>query len=193
MVGIKRLTNLRDLARRCIDENIPGDFIETGVWRGDCCILMRSVIADNNDRRAVYVADSFAGLPAPTIRQDDGSELHQYPELAVSEDTVRNSFAKYGLLDQQVVFVEGFFQETLPRLGDIKFSLIRLDGDMYESTIVALDHLHPRLSIGEFVIVDDYGALAPCRQAVADYRAAHGINSPIHTIDHSGVWWRKDE
>jgi hypothetical protein len=193
MVGIKRLTNVRDLAQRCIDDNVPGDFIETGVWRGGCCILMRGVIADNNDGRTVYVADSFAGLPRPTMREDEGDELYKYPELAVSEETVRKNFDKYGLLDQQVVFLKGFFQETLPQLGNVKFSLIRLDGDMYESTIVALDHLFPRLSIGGFVIVDDYGALAPCRQAVTEYRATHNIDSPIHAIDHTGIWWRKDK
>jgi O-methyltransferase len=70
-------------------------------------------------------------------------------------------------------------------------ALIRLDGDMYSSTIVALQSLYPKLSPGGFIIVDDYGAIPACKQAVTDFRSQLGIDEPIERIDWTGVWWRK--
>ena len=152
MVGVDRLRNLRDLAQTALDDNIPGDFIETGVWRGGCCILMRGILAANGVReRKVYVADSFKGVPPPQPElypADRGDTLYRHSELAVPLDTVKANFDRYGLLDDQVVFVEGLFSDTLPSLRCGSFALIRLDGDLYESTILALQHLHPKLSAG---------------------------------------------
>jgi O-methyltransferase len=195
MIGLRRLENIRELGQRVIDEAIPGDFIETGVWRGGCCILMRGILAANgvNDRR-VYVADSFAGLPPPKtleFPQDEGLNLHLHKELAVSLEEVKANFAHYGLLNEQVIFVQGLFQETLPALEAGPFALLRLDGDLYESTHVALSALYPKLSSGGFVVIDDYGVLPACQGAVSDYRALTGIEAPIHEIDWSGVWWQK--
>lgn len=195
MVGVLRLANLRQLMQQTLRQGIPGDFIETGVWRGGCCILMRGILAANRvTDRKVFVADSFAGLPPPDpdrFPQDMGLALHTIPELAVSCDEVKANFARYGLLDDQVVFIEGFFSDTLPKLEAGPFALIRLDGDMYESTYVALENLYPKLSTGGFVIIDDYGAVRQCQQAVADYRQKMGIVDDIHRIDWTGVYWRK--
>lgn len=194
MAGIARLENLRDLTQAAIDDGIPGDFIETGVWRGGCCILMRGVLAANGvtDRR-VFVADSFDGLPppSPAYPKDANDQLFKHSELAVSVAQVQANFRAYGLLDERVVFVKGLFQGTLPDLETGPLALIRLDGDMYESTIVALTALYPRVSPGGFVIIDDYGAIEACRAAVTDYRAQHGIEAPIRDVDWTGVWWRK--
>ncbi len=195
MVGVDRLHNLWHLVQTALDEHIPGDFIETGVWRGGCCILMRGILAANGVReRKVYVADSFKGLPPPKpglYPADRDSDLHMHPELSVPVDVVKANFNRYGLLDDQVVFVEGFFSDTLPSLQCGPFALIRLDGDLYESTYVALQHLHPKVSPGGFVIIDDFGVVPACRQAVLEYREHHKIDSPIHQVDRSGVWWRK--
>jgi O-methyltransferase/8-demethyl-8-(2,3-dimethoxy-alpha-L-rhamnosyl)tetracenomycin-C 4'-O-methyltransferase len=194
MVGLARLTNLKELTQRTIDEPIPGDYIETGVWRGGCCILMRAVLEANQIRdRKVYVADSFAGLPPP--KPDpypaDTMDMHYtVPELAIPIDQVRANFSAYGLLDDQVIFVPGFFQDTLATLKAGPFALIRLDGDMYESTIVALNALYPRLSSGGFVIIDD-DALRGCKAAVDDFRRDHRITSAINTVDWTGIWWQK--
>jgi O-methyltransferase len=192
MVGVRRLENLRDLTQRVLDENTPGHFIETGVWRGGCCILMRGILAANEvlDRN-IYVADSFKGLPPPKIEQDAGDLHYTFPELAVSEAQVRANFERYGLLDDQVVFVSGLFQDTLKLLDVSPFSLLRLDGDMYESTYIALEQLYPRLSPGGFVIIDDYGAIPNCARAVTDYRAKHGIAEPLHEVDWTCVWWQR--
>ena len=197
MVGILRLQNVRELAQRAIELGISGDFIETGVWRGGCCILMRGVLAANaiTDRK-VYVADSFEGLPPPkpdVYPQDKGDQLHTVRELAVSVEEVKANFGRYGLLDERVVFVKGFFSDTLPTLEAGPFALIRLDGDMYESTYVALEALYPRLSPGGFIIIDDYGAIAQCRAAVTDYRSKFKIEAPLQQVDWTAVYWQKPE
>jgi O-methyltransferase/8-demethyl-8-(2,3-dimethoxy-alpha-L-rhamnosyl)tetracenomycin-C 4'-O-methyltransferase len=156
---------------------------------------MRGILAANSiGDRKVYVADSFKGLPAPNVDlfpQDAGSDLHTIPELAVSADEVRANFSRYGLLDDQVVFVEGYFSDTLPHLDVEPLALIRLDGDMYESTYVALECLYPKLSMGGFVIIDDYGAVPACARAVGDFRESRGIAEPMHQIDWTAVWWQK--
>jgi len=195
MVGVRRLENLRELAQRVIDEGVPGDFVETGVWRGGCCILMRGILAANAIKnRKVYAVDSFAGLPPPKadeFPQDEGLNLHVYTELAVSLDQVKANFARYGLLDEQVVFVKGLFQDSLPSLNAGPFALIRLDGDLYESTSVALEALYPKLSPGGFIIVDDFNCLSCCRQAVLDYRSRIGITAAMQQVDWSASWWQK--
>ena len=136
MVGILRLRNVRELAQRALDLGVSGDFIETGVWRGGCCILLRGVLAANEvTDRKVYVADSFEGVPPPKsylYPQDTGDTLHTVPELAVSMEEVKANFGRYELLDDQVVFVKGFFSDTLPKLHAGPFALMRLDGDLYE-------------------------------------------------------------
>ncbi len=195
MVGVRRLENVRELAQQVIDQGIPGDLVEAGVWRGGCCIFMRGILAANAIKdRKVYVVDSFEGLPPPNpnlFPQDEGLNLHLYTELAVSLEQVKANFARYGLLDDQVVFVKGLFQNTLPSLDAGPFALIRLDGDLYESTSVALESLYPKLSSGGFIILDDYKLIPSVKAAVMDYRTRLGIESPIYDIDWSAVWWQK--
>lgn len=194
MIGLKRLHNTRMLAERAIQNGIPGDFIETGVWRGGACVMLRAVCEAYGERnRKVICADSFEGLPPPNPDEypaDTGDKHHTVKILAVSMDDVKNAFTAYDLLDDQVEFLKGWFKDTLPSL-DRSFALVRLDGDMYESTIQGLDSLYDRLSPGGFLIVDDYGAVPACRQAVQEYREKHNITDELHPIDWTGVWWRK--
>lgn len=193
MVGIARLDNLQACIERVIEDRVPGDLIETGVWRGGASIFMRGVLRalEVGDRR-VWVADSFQGLPPPDggFVQDEGDMHHLFSDLAVPLEAVRENFRRYGLLDEQVRFLPGWFRDTLPGLGDERWALIRLDGDMYESTMEALEHLYPQLSVGGYVIVDD-GSLPPCRAAVDDFRRRHGIEEPIEWIDWTGFFWRR--
>jgi O-methyltransferase len=195
MVGAARLRNLAELTCAVLDKGIPGDLIETGAWRGGCCILMRALLAVYGDReRRVYVADSFEGLPKPRedVYEADAGDIHYtFNQLAVSLEQVKRNFSRYGLLDEQVVFVKGFFSDTLPKLRGSNFALLRLDGDMYQSTICALNELYPMLSPGGYIIIDDYGAVPGCKAAVTDYRRDHNIDEPLQTVDWTGVWWRK--
>lgn len=195
MIGRARLSSLRQMTEATLREGVPGDYIETGVWRGGACILMRAVLAAHGvtDRR-VFVADSFEGLPRPDrdrYPRDRGDRLFSFSELAVSEAEVRRNFETYGLLDAQVVFLKGFFRDTLPPLKGHRFALIRLDGDMYESTHDALTNLYDGLSPGGYVVVDDYGILDACKQAVHDFLSTRGLDPRIEPIDHACVWWKK--
>lgn len=195
MIGVRRLENLRWAVETVLRESVPGDLIETGVWRGGACILMRGLLAAHDERsRQVIVADSFEGLPYPdaaAFPRDAGDTHHQFRELAVSIDQVKAHFAAYGLLDAQVKFLKGWFRDTLPTLKGRRFALVRLDGDMYQSTIESLENLYDRLSPGGFLIVDDYGAIPACKAAVDDFRAERGITEPLQSVDWTGVWWRR--
>lgn len=195
MIGSKRMGNLRALSERVIFGGVPGDFIETGVWRGGACIFMRAILQAYGVRnRKVWLADSFAGLPAPdppAYPADAGDTFHTYADLAVSLGDVKRNFDKYGLLDDQVVFLQGWFKDTLPSAPIERLAILRLDGDMYESTMDALRHLYDKLSPRGFVIVDDYRVVAGCRAAVDDFRLARGIEDAIIEIDGVGVYWQK--
>lgn len=193
MAGMKRLDNLQMAVETVLAEKIPGDLIETGVWRGGSCILMKAVLASYGVRnRRLYVADSFEGLPPPDAAYpvDQGDTLYQEDFLRVSEAQVRNNFRRYGLLDKQVVFLKGFFADTLPGAPIDKLAVLRLDGDMYSSTMDALNALYHKLQPGGFCIIDDY-ALLTCAAAVQDFRAKHGIDDAMIQIDRIALYWRK--
>lgn len=194
MIGAKRMNNVRNECERVIAAGVPGDFMETGVWRGGACMMMRAVLKayQITDRR-VIAADSFAGLPPPSegIMADAGADFHTYKDFAVSLEEVKAAFARYGLLDEQVVFLEGLFKDTLPAAPVETLALLRLDGDMYESTMEGLVHLYHKLSSGGTLIVDDYYLFDAHRQAVDEFRAAHHVTDPITQIDHFGGYWIK--
>ena len=194
MVGTARLDNVHHLVRDVLQRDVPGDLIETGVWRGGVSIFMRGLLrAYGDEDRTVYVADSFAGVPPPDVDNypaDEGLDLYQWTPLAVPLEEVRANFARYGLLDDRVRFVEGWFRDTLPDLREHRWAILRLDGDLYESTMDALTNLYPGLSEGGWLIIDDY-EIPACIEAVGDFRAAHGVTEEMQQIDGRGVFWQK--
>jgi len=177
------------------DARINAMPIVSGVWRGGATIFMRAVLkAYGATDRLVWVVDSFEGLPHPNATKypaDDRDKHHTYSLLRVDVEQVKENFKRYGLLDEQVRFLKGWFRDTLPSLAKQRWAVVRLDGDMYESTMDGLVNLYPNLSVGGYLIVDDYGAIPSCRQAVEDYRRAQGIDDPIQAIDWTGVFWRR--
>ncbi len=195
MIGMKRLDNINYCFDTVIQDDIKGDMIETGVWRGGACIFMRGLLAAYEvEDRKVYVADSFKGLPKPEgliYPADIGQKFHENRLMAVSLDQVKRNFERYNLLDDKVIFLEGWFRDTLPNAPIEKLAIMRLDGDMYSSTIEALNVLYPKLSPGGFCIIDDYGALDSCRKAVDEFRKLNNISDKMHSIDWTGIFWRK--
>ncbi|NDH95935.1 MAG: macrocin O-methyltransferase [Actinobacteria bacterium] len=195
MVGRRRLANVRSAVETVLEDGVPGDLIETGVWRGGVTILMRGILeAWGDTERQVWVADSFEGLPAPNVEEypdDAGHDMSGVSTLMVGAEQVRANFERYGLLDDQVSFLEGWFADTLPTAPINQLAVLRLDGDLYESTMDALVPLYDKVSPGGFVIVDDYGAWEPCRKAVDEFRHRHDITDPIIEVDWTGVYWRK--
>jgi O-methyltransferase len=194
MIGFKRMENVRSECERVLRAGVPGDFMETGVWRGGAVMMMRAVLkAYGNSDRRVFAADSYAGLPAPTegVAPDAGAEFHKWTDFAVSLDEVKGNFARYGLLDDQVVFLEGLFKDTLPTAPVTQLAVLRLDGDMYESTRDGIVNLYPKLARGGTLIADDYHLFEAHRMAIDEYRAAHAIADEIVRIDEWGVYWVK--
>jgi O-methyltransferase len=197
MIGLKRLDNLRHCVRTVVEDEVPGDLIETGVWRGGACILMRGALkAYGDESRCIWVADSFRGLPKPNpdkYAADSGDAHWTHNDyLGVPLEQVQANFARYDLLDDRVKFLEGWFRDTLSTAPIEQLSILRLDGDMYESTIDAISALYPKLSVGGFVIVDDY-CLEGCKAAIHAYRAAHGIDDPMIDIDGTAIYWRRTQ
>jgi hypothetical protein len=195
MIGLKRLNNIQLCAENILKDNIKGDFIEAGVWHGGSTIFMRGIFKPLDIKnRIVWVADSFQGCPFPNAikyPRDRNSNLYQIDVLNVPLKEVQSNFKRYGLLDKQVRFIEGWFKDTLPDAPIKSLSLIRLDGDLYESTMDSLISLYPKLSIGGYIIIDDFNCYSYCRQAVLDYRKQHNIKEKIITIDWSAIYWRK--
>src|ERR1700759_144551 len=132
MIGPDRLNNIQYCVGSILRDGVPGDLIETGVWRGGATIFMRAILKVYGvTDRTVWVADSFSGLPPPDTENypaDVGLNLYVFEKLAVPLEAVRENFAKYGLLDDQVQFLKGWFKDTLPQAPIEKLALIRLDG-----------------------------------------------------------------
>jgi O-methyltransferase len=191
MVGHRRLDNIQDCVETVLRNEIPGDLVETGVWRGGGSIFMRAVLKAHGvtDRR-VWAADSFDGFPEPV--SNDDTDLRHVQYLKVSLDDVRGAFDRFGLLDDQVRFLPGWFHETLPSAPIERIAVLRLDGDLYSSTMSALRALYSRVSSGGYVIVDDYYSWESCRRAVTEFLEAENLTPNIQRIDWTGAFWRVD-
>jgi O-methyltransferase len=196
MSGLCRLDDLQSCVDSVVRDRVGGDFIEAGAWRGGATILMRAALdslGDDGDR-TVWVADSFQGFPDAdgegAGRDDVGAYLSAFDFLAVSVEEVRDNFARFGF-KRGVRFLRGFFKDTLPELADRRWAIVRLDGDSYDATRVALESLYPGLSVGGYLIVDDYGAVEECRRAVDEFRRNHGITEALEAVDWTCVRWRR--
>jgi hypothetical protein len=204
MIPLARFDNIRNCIENILRDGAPGDLIETGVWRGGATIFMRGVLkAHGIHDRLVWVADSFEGLPEPNpdlfpleAKAQSGPVMQKaYHNLAVSLEEVNRNFAAYGLLDHQVNFLKGWFKDTLPTAPIGNLSLMRLDGDFYESTRDALKYLYDKLSIGGFVIIDDYGedSWTYCRKAVDEFRSERHIEDPLIAVDSKCSYWQRSQ
>ena len=171
---------------------VPGDFIEAGIWRGGAVILMRALIdAYGMANRKVFAADSFAGIPRNERGRNDPVDLWKDRWIAPLNE-VRQNIARLGLLDDRIVFVPGFFADSLKTLAGERFSLIRLDSDSYDSVETSLEYLYPLLSKGGVVIIDDWH-LDGCKAAVADYRSRYGIDDKIYVFDGNAYWTKRQD
>jgi O-methyltransferase len=194
MVGLTRLDHLQRCVESVVRDGVEGDLIEAGVWRGGASILMRATLNSLDAGRTVWLADSFEGFPEPdeeTFPADSERDLSRFDFFSIPAEEVHANFARLGL-DNGVRFVPGFFDETMPTLRGGTWSVVRLDGDTYEATHLALDSLYPGLSAGGHLVVDDYYMLPECRRAVDEYRREHDISEPLEPIDWNSVGWRRE-
>jgi O-methyltransferase len=190
MVGLGRLDDLQACVESVVEDQIDGDVIEAGAWRGGASMLMRATLDTLGDGRTVWVADSFQGFPDDEARDAGDLDLSAFDFLAAPLEDVRGSFARLGL-DRGVEFVPGFFAQTLPALTGRRWAIVRLDADTYEPTRLALECLYPGLATGGYLILDDYGSFEGCRRAVDEFRREHGITDPIERVDSTCSRWRR--
>lgn len=176
------LVTTMELARRAIIEEVPGDFVECGVFAGSHPAVMARELMWSNEQRLVHLFDSFQGIPHAGPKDDEtitgciGAHLPMDGRLvssgvsACTQEQVAGHMREWGIDPAYLRYHVGWFQNTVPMAAkSIKqIALLRLDGDLYDSTAVCLEHLYPRVSRGGFIIIDDY-ALTGCRRAVADY------------------------
>lgn len=197
MVPKKTLDNVEFCIKDTISNLVEGDFVELGIWRGGCCILANEIYKQLDTKRKVFAYDSFEGLPKPNVDRypvDMGDNHWTLPELSVSLETVKNNFEIFGDYSN-VFFFKGWFRDTLPENTIEKISVLRLDGDMYESTIDPLNYLYPKLSKGGYCIIDDYQHKG-ARSAVEDYRKINNITDEIKIIQGPGydsAYWQKND
>jgi len=191
------LDNVRVCVESVLREKVPGDLVECGVWRGGVTLYMRAILKAHDIRdRSVWALDSFEGLPEPDLEQNPLDYL-SYETLrliggfAVGVEEVKDTFRRFGLLDEQVRFVPGWFDQTVPQLEIGPIAVLRLDADFYASTVPLLQHLVPKVSPGGFVIIDDYGIPhMDARRAVDEYRQQWGVSAPLVTVNDQTVYWR---
>ena len=179
MLSRERLEHLEIILKQFQDEAIAGDIIETGCWRGGACIYMRAILENLGEpSRVVYAADSFEGVPKPNLERYpiDAYSTHWSSDwLKAPVEGVREAFRRYGYLDDRTVILKGWFKDTIPGLKSRsrRWCLLRLDGDIYESTIQVLDALYDDLVPGGYVVIDDFGT---------DVGAAHATRDFLHKI-----------
>ena len=174
---------------------MPGDLLEAGVWRGGACIFMHAILkAYGETGRRIWGADSFQGLPAPNPDKypaDSGQVFHCHTELAVSLEEVRRNFAKYGLLDDQVVFLQGWLQDSLPVAPIERLALLRIDADLYESTQPCPT---PLVRPGVLAVLLWWMTTmrsSPAAKPPSLFEPPMGFLIPMQDIDGVGIFWKK--
>ena len=191
LIGEDGLDNIKDLLEKVKENNTPGAFLEAGVWRGGACIWARAMMDYLKINEPVYVCDSFEGVPSPQWKEDWGDQNYLMRELSVSLNTVKENF-NYFVLEGPVRFIKGLFKDTMPMLKNNleSISILRADGDMYESTTQILENLYDKVSSGGFVIVDDY-ALPGAKMAIDNFRTKRNIEAPLTKVNDTIYYWQK--
>lgn len=188
-IGKARLDNIEFCIRSVLADGVKGDLLEAGAWRGGASIFMRGCLsAFEVTDRLVWVCDSFEGNPV--LPDQPGLPLTAY-HPPVDLEAVKRNFALYDLLDDQVRFLEGWFDQTLPKAPIGSLALLRLDAQQYESATCVLDTLYDRLSPGGYLVVHDYHIVESSRRAIDDFRARRAVADPIEELDGVSVFWRK--
>jgi len=207
MTTTARSKALWKFCKMVFEEDIPGDFVECGVWKGGSSGLMALAQKkfEINGTRKIHLFDSFEGLPQPG--HEDGERAADYSggvsagelisvhQCEAGLDEVRAFLlGKLQIPRNRLVFHKGWFQNSLPDLGPEpgQIALLRLDGDWYGSTKVCLDYLYDRVPIGGIIILDDYFCWEGCKKATDEFRIARGIDDEIIRIDVDAGYWIKN-
>lgn len=201
MTSVPRLVNTLKSCRYVVENKIPGDFVECGVWRGGNSILAKKLFNELDSQRCVWMFDTFEGMTAPTefdvaartgvhaSQKYENSQKNTYNEWCyASLEDVQNNCEKSGLKLEDFRFVKGDVSKTLLKKRNIpnKISVLRLDTDWYESTKLELEILYPIINVGGVLIIDDYGHWEGARKAVDEYFSVVDYKPLLNVIDHTG-------
>jgi len=186
MVPKGRIDSLEKSLKSVISNNIPGDIVECGTWRGGLAALMLHYIIKNNLSKKLYIYDTFKGMPEPGIK-DDARAMEKYSRTRDGEfsdwcradlNTVKNTLSKVSPnFHEHCTLIEGMVEQTLDNCEVSTIALCRIDTDFYDSTKKEFDVLYPKISVGGYMLVDDYTAWGGCRKAVHEYLATLDSNS----------------
>lgn len=201
MVSDERLYATILACRHVVQQGIPGDFVECGVYKGGNAIIAAHLFKAYGAPRQVWLFDTFRGMTAPTDEDRESHSgkpvLEEFQSQARGDhnewvycpiEQVQAHFRAAGLLDDRVRFVQGDVLETLVEGQPLPeaVSVLRLDTDWYESTRRELEVLYPRLSTGGVLMIDDYGHFLGAQKATDEYFAAGRARPLLHYIDYTG-------
>jgi predicted O-methyltransferase YrrM len=193
MCSVARLRGLYGAVRHAVREDIAGDIVECGCARGGSAALMALTLRQMGARRRLWLFDTFEGLPAPSSHDADFEIADLFTGTCVGTlDEVRGLFERLRIADD-VTFVKGLFQDTLPATSIPRIAVLHIDGDWYESVKVCLDSLYDKVVPGGVIQLDDYGYWAGARKAVDEFRQERGIQAPLQRLDYSGRFLIKPE
>jgi hypothetical protein len=173
-----------------VRHRIPGDIVECGVWKGGSIMAAARTLLRLEETRQLWLFDTFTGMSAPTaedvsVCNVNAEEDYKANYLRVGVDEVRSHVLSTGYPPEQIRFVEGKVEDTIPAQAPAQIALLRLDTDWYESTRHELVHLFPRLVRGGVLIIDDYGHWQGARKASDEYFAANNVGILLNRIDFS--------
>lgn len=200
MTSIERISALIDAVDYVVDQQIQGDFVECGVWRGGSMMaIAKTLLSRNQNDRQLWLYDTFEGMSAPEACDIDhvGSTAAELLKLQSPDDPasiwcqcsleeVRTNLDSTGYPDGGIRYVKGPVEKTLPEQIPKRIALLRLDTDWYQSTKHELTHLFPRLVDGGVLVIDDYGHWKGCRKAVDEYIKTNKISILLNRIDYTG-------
>lgn len=189
-----RLDYLQQCINIIIENNIDGDFIEVGAWRGGAGKFMRELLKDLKiTNRNIYSAASYHAFITSfnwKYKYDKLIKNLQIKRLARLLNKIEY-FEGYDWEIDTLSAIQGWFHDTLPTEPIEKIALLRLDGDTYKATMGSLVNLYPKLSSGGIIIIDDWNAVAGCKKAVIDFRNKNRITEDFHEIDPLSIFWKK--
>ena len=191
MTSLERMYALRDATQYIAKHKIPGDIVECGVWKGGSLMMCALTLVKIGDTgRNIYMYDTYTGMPEPS-RNDkwEGLErqcLNDCKWTFASLEEVQKNMLATGYPQENILFVKGKVEDTIPGTIPERISLLRIDTDWYESTYHQLLHLFPRLSPHGVIIVDDYGYWRGAKEATDKYFGENAIKIFLNRIDNTG-------
>lgn len=201
MTSPARIFSLCEAVQYVVDNNIEGDVVECGVWKGGSMMAVAETLLGAGDsRRNLYLFDTFEGMAPPSDEDVDlagvtaKSLLLQHSDKEKDEsvwcfatlNVVKKAVNSTGYPSEKTHFIKGMVEQTIPLSAPEKIALLRLDTDWYESTKHELEHLFPRLTKGGVLIIDDYGHWQGARKAVDEYFEKNKIKILLNRIDYTG-------